>query len=463
MTMPIEIPITMIEIGEESIIQIAPDSRHDGLPAGRTLHPISGLPNINDRISELDKMLKLWEGQSTPNPATQRNVYIRLKEVGKRVVALLPGENITSLCKLQSPENGSSMWRRILVYTDSGSSTIPIEAMWSDESFGGNPIKFVAANPGIPLSIVRHLGLEPVAPMVIEKGQPMRMLVVFSNPCDQRLCLGSITAHDSVLKFDNQLHNEQQALNDQLGDLVRLGQLQLHFLIGKESDQDNSVVYKGQVRARPGQQLFWSIEQEHNRDLQSLFLQLLGTESWHILHYFGHGEGNTNPELVLRPGHNLSSVKLGEQISKMPRIVILNACDSATPVDQHAPVPTGFATIFLLHETVNLICMQTKVTPKTATLITREVYSRLSRSLFTRQMDFEEALYEVRKRIHDDQDPRLDFFCPVLYSRPVNGSIFNYNDERLKIWELIRGEKLSLNPMKLLKVIRWCSILDESK
>jgi hypothetical protein len=52
-------------------------------------------------------------------------------------------------------------------------------------------------------------------------------------------------------------------------------------------------------------------------------------------------------------------------------------------------------------------------------------------------MDFEEALYAIRRKVYDtDQPPQLDFFCPVLYARPVNGPIFKYQDDRMDVWRL---------------------------
>jgi len=385
--------------------------------------------------------------------------------MGSSVYTLLPGESMQSLLKLGNHEDGPIAWRRILVYTDSVSSTIPIETMWSDEHFEGQPIEFVAANPAIPVSIVRHLGLEATIPMAIQSGKPLKMLVVFSNPRDEDRSLGEIGLENGHLDFTECLSEEKQALNDQLSSLVRLNLLDIHFLVG-DGCENSPVVYRGRVQPK-GSQVLWLAKPVRSGDLRGLLLTLLRSEVWHILHYFGHGTGGRDPELVLRPGHSLSCTEMGHQITQMPRLVTINACESSTPANLNAPVLTGFATLFLMRGTVNLVCMQMKVTPETATLTTRALYNKLSRSLFSRQMDFEEAFYEVRQQAHNSQNPRLDFFCPVLYSRPVNGRIFEYDDDRLGMWEAIVAGRLPWHPVKfwspvkLWKTRAWCSKLKE--
>lgn len=448
----IEIPITIIHHTKAGYIQIAPAQQFDRLPAARQLDP----------DSSVEPELAIWQG-SPANQAAQANLRERLEEVGSRVYTLLPErESLQSILDLRGQEDDSTVWRRILVYTDSESSRILIETMWSDEVFEGESLGFVVANHTIPISIVRHLGLESTASLKIESRKSLQMLVVFSNPQDENQRLGRITVEDDSLVFEGCLYEERQALDAQLHSLVRLNLLELHFLVGDERYPNNSVVYQGQVQLRSNQP-FWKVETTYSCDLRNIFLKVLGGVNWHLLHYFGHGAGNIDPELVLRPGSNLSCKEIGQKISQMPRLVILNACESANPAGLNAPVLTGFATLFLLRGTVNLICMQMRATPKTATLVTRELYHRLSQSLFTRQMDFEEALHEVRRQFHDPQDPRLDFFCPVLYARPVNGPIFAYQDDRLDVWRLIKAKELTLNPRKLVRVASWSSRLNEIK
>lgn len=441
----IEIPITIVNTGT-GYVQIAPSPGFDRLPASRPLHPDLGF----------ERELVNWE-RNPANQAARDNLQERLEEVGRSVYTLLPGESLQSILNLGGLRDNPNVWWRVLVYTDSISSQIPVEVLWSDEYVGGQPMGFVDASDVIPLSIVRHLGLEPTAPMAIERRKPLRMLVVYSNPKETGWRLGEVTVKNDCLDFQEQssLWGEKQALDGQLKDLVRLGLLEIHFLVGDGRSQDGSAVYQGRFRYQAGQ-TSWKVEQKHGCHLRDILLRFLGSKTWHILHYFGHGAGGSGgPELALRPGNNLLLTDI--TIRRMPRIVILNACESANPADPAAPVLTGFATFFLLHGTVNLVCMQRNVTPKTATLTTQALYYRLARSLFTRQMDFEEALHKVRQQVHNQADPRLDFFCPVLYSRPVDGPTFDYQDNRLRTWRSIRRqEQLPWNPVKLCKVVSWC-------
>jgi len=455
MQAPIEIPITIVHHTETGYIQIAPAQQFNRLPAARQLSP---------ELS-VEPELRTWQRNPT-NRAAQDDLRERLEEVGNRVYTLLDRESLQSILDIQGQKNNSLIWRRILVYTDRNASQIPIETMWSDERPPeGESLGFVVANHAIPISIVRHLGMEPTASLEVESGLPLQMLVVFSNPQQEHRSLGEVIVEDGGLTFEGHLLEEKGALDAQLGALIQLNLLEIQFLVGNESNHNNSVVYQGRVQLRNGQP-YWKVEEANTCDLEDTFLVLLSSMNWHILHYFGHGAGNEDPELVLRPGHNLSCEAIGQKITQLPRVVILNACESATPVGTNTPVLTGFATLFLLRGTVNLICMQMRVTPNTATLTTEQLYYRLSKSLFTRQMDFEESLYEVHKLVYNSP-PRLDFFCPVLYARPVNGPIFAYQDDRLEVWKAIMEGRLPWSPVRfwsptrLLKARSWCLRLRE--
>ena len=61
----------------------------------------------------------------------------------------------------------------------------------------------------------------------------------------------------------------------------------------------------------------------------------------------------------------------------------------------------------------------------------------------------------MRQEVNNLNNPRLDFFCPVLYYRPVNGPIFKYADDRLATWQMIATKSLPVNPMTLLQALRW--------
>lgn len=446
MMMPIEIPITVIKNGQ-NYTQIVPSPAHDMYPEGRELKPVS-----------LDARFTAWLKRPDLRNTREQTKEL-LVNVGKNVLNIRKDE-LLPLLQLGTPghseANSPIPKRRILTYTDSASSTIPFETLYSDDEYLG-PINFITANSHFLVSIVRHLGLEATKSLEINSKKNLQMLIIFSNPEEHAKKLGDVWFDDAKneIGFSGCLDDEKKALEQQLGILIQLGLLEAHFLVGDETSKS---VYSGQVLY--DSRLLWRATKQQN-SLQGVFLNYLNKDTdnnsgcyWHILHYFGHGVGNENPELELIPGNNLSCTDLGNKVSRTPRIVILNACITAFPTDFNAPTPTGFATIFLKRGTVNLICMQEKVTPQTATLTTKEVYRRLSYSLFTRQYDFEEALYEVRKKVYDH---RYDFFCPVLYARPVDGPIFAYKDKRLSLWNSVvrGGGGLPLNPIKLGKIISW--------
>jgi hypothetical protein len=273
MTTSAETPITIVSVGND-YYQIMPAPQYDRLPAGRHLTPHLGIgPTLIN-----------WENHPA-NGAAQRNLLARLEDVGRSVYSLFPGENLKDILQLEenqgeAPQSmpateeakmalpGSAgnvgrvliraieRWlrkaalhdnnaaqvgrppqikRRILIYTDSGGSRIPIEAMWSGETSRAGRIGFIAANPGIGVSIVRHLGLEPTTPVVVKKRQPLCMLIVFSNPAPG-YSLGTIAATADGLVFTGSLKGEAAALDSELRDLVQLKRLEIHFLIGDESE-----------------------------------------------------------------------------------------------------------------------------------------------------------------------------------------------------------------------------------
>ncbi|MCB0166648.1 MAG: CHAT domain-containing protein [Anaerolineae bacterium] len=456
----LEIPITIVHT-ENGFTQIAPTTGPGKLPAARNLDL------EQSDIEQLAVYLENWMGKT--NPTARERLEKELKDVGLKAIKPLSGEELNTILDLSEAQ---ITWRRILVYTDAESSKIPVEAMFTKENYplGGGETGFVATHHSTYVSIVRHLGLEAENTMLIKANEPLQMLVVFSNLQDSGLSLGEIQVNeDDCLNFQGQLEAEKQALDKTLETLVRLRLLEINFLVGDES---KSTVYGGKVWFdQTKNQSCWEITSKPEVEgkavsLGKRFLDYLEQKTWHILHYFGHGNAiGDAPQLVLRPGENLSSDTIDRQVESsnnqrakpMPRIVILHACDTASPADSKVPVLTGFATMFLLKGTVNLVCMQMKITPETAIMTTQALYNRLSQTLFTNQMDFEEALYEVRKRAHDLD--RLDFFCPVLYARPVNGPIFDYQDNRLDVWKRIQVKELSLNPKTLLKVAWWSSRL----
>lgn len=459
MSTPIEIPIIIVHTGETGFTQIAPTSGPDRLPAARVLDLTQ--PDIEELVGHLQTWIN-----NPDNHTAQTRLKNHLRRTGKKSIKRLLHESLGSILNLSAQEG----WRRILVYTDSESSKIPLEAIFLDsgETLAGGEIGFITTNHNWQVSIVRHLGLEATDPMPIKKNQPLQMLIVFSNPNEPGYRLGSIYEKDGCVEFEDHLEDEQRALDDTLGPLIRLNLLELYFLIGNEA---NSTVFDGQVKFNHSRnQLCWRITNKHERNeeiipsLKDIFINRLNQRTWHILHYLGHGDvSSTSPQLVLRPGDNLSSNAIGQlvenengqQATSMPRLVVLNACESASSANSNVPVLTGFATVFLMRGTVNLVCMQMKVTPETATLTTRTLYGKLLMSLFTDQMNFEEALLEFRRAAYGKG--RLDFFCPVLYARPVNGPIFDFQDGRLDTWKQIigikKGNRLPWNPKSLRRMM----------
>jgi hypothetical protein len=212
----------------------------------------------------------------------------------------------------------------------------------------------------------------------------------------------------------------------------------------------------------------WRDSENHNSAglAQRLIAELTGSELLHVWHYFGHGVVQAQgPALETAPGDDLSCTELAQPLTltAAPRVVVLNACDSALPLAAHdgSAALTSFATVLLKRGTAALICMLKEVSPPTASATTEAVYRKLAESLFTNPLGLEDALHDVRMAIHDPDKPRWDFFCPVLYRRRVeNEALFEYSDRRLTVWKMIQESKLTpVWPWYLYKAAIWSGVL----
>jgi hypothetical protein len=395
------------------------------------------------------------------DPASNRrreNLRDDLERVGRELI----GGNVLDLLGIDAA--GS---RRVWVYTDSDASKLPIEAAYSDAIVGGGPLQYLVANENLRISFIRHLGFDPLPGLRIAKHRPLQMLVVFSNPGN----LGAVTLEDgNLLRLTGSLQGDRAALERALGDLCRLNLLRIRFLVG---DEEGQRVYAGEVvsAGKRSTELIWRVAEERDDAAgaglaQRILEALTGAEAVHVWHYFGLGVVQAaGPALVTVPGDCLGSDMLAQAISggRSPRIVILNACDSALPMGVRggSAALTGFATVLLQRGTAALVCMLKQVRPDTASAATRAMYTELAGSLFTDPLALENALHDLRKAVHHPDNPRLDFFCPVLYRRRVEKeTLFEYSDRRVAVWKMIRERKLTPAwPWHLWTAARWSTSL----
>lgn len=127
MAAPLEIPLTLI--GQNGgFVGIAPAARYDRLPASHTV----AIDNI--LLDKLHQSLAQWMIAPANPVANLRNL---LQQIGGNIFAPT-NETLTRLLKLDDQTLGQ--WRRILIYTDSDASTIPVEVLWSGEQFNGNAL-----------------------------------------------------------------------------------------------------------------------------------------------------------------------------------------------------------------------------------------------------------------------------------------------------------------------------------
>jgi len=403
-----------------------------------------------------------WMGNQ--NKTTARRFGTQLANIGQ---SMLAGDlaDMLQLREATSAKPPDRLLIRVLMYTDEEAGRLPVEAIYrsfdnGNELLGGGPLGFLGINQTRNISIVHQLGLEPLASIELKKAEPLRMLVVFSNPVDAQTKLGQVTENGKLLTFDGALQNERDALEAALGELCRLDLLKIDFLVG-DGDRPNGTVYAGEVCSLADQpNLAWQIKTPLTGETASLADELVtklkpheASAPYHMLHWFGHGvETENGSGLFTTPGDVLTPADIN--FTPTPPITVLAGCHTAVPFGNAAGQPVrSFASVLLSRGTAVLVAMQTYVTPETATATTKAVYEALVSDLFSDPLAIEWALLNLRRDLFATRN--LDFFVPRLYVRSVAGPLFDYADDRRAIWKSITTGGLPRSPFKLRKILQW--------
>lgn len=354
--------------------------------------------------------------------------------------------------------------RRLAVSADAEACRLPVEALTSGS-------RLLAAEANAAFSVVRRIGPEPAGPRQIPgeprrlqrlngpPAQPLRMLIVFS--CDDSLGRLAEQECGSELTFvpAGEQHGrlapargrkcpaeaERLALDRALAPLVRRGWLEVHFHAGCACGNGSPPHLITGKLTPAWRKVRWEIGAElpgaRAGSLHAALAERFLGEKWDIFHYFGHGrEGAGGPALALEPeAAPLTPADINVWLDKRvsgdpwrsdsaPRIVTLQACGAAGGANAAID---GFPGAFCKWGTNVFIGSQMRLSPDTATAVTRHVYRELAESLFTDPLDAEVGMHQARL----ERRSSADYFCPVIYSRPVNGPIFRYEDKRLERWQ----------------------------
>ena len=161
----------------------------------------------------------------------------------------------------------------------------------------------------------------------------------------------------------------------------------------------------------------------------------LADETWHVLHYMGHGafeETTGRGTLVLEDaqanGVLVDGATLGILLRDVPslRLVFLNACDTARVGRLQGLDPfAGVASAMVLAGVPAVVAMQFPISDAAAIQFTQRFYPLLARGY-----PVDTAVAEGRRSVRMANHDTLEWGTPVLYMRSPNGEIFHVRSEQ---------------------------------
>ena len=160
----------------------------------------------------------------------------------------------------------------------------------------------------------------------------------------------------------------------------------------------------------------------------------LSCESYHVLHYMGHGdfdEASGQGVLVLEDeqgqGTMMHGSTLGVLLRDVPslRLVFLNACETARVAKERGLDPfAGVASALVMAGIPAVVAMQFPISDQAATTFAHKFYALLARG---ERVD--SAVAEGRRAIRLASGHTLEWGTPVLFMRAPEGIIFEVEDE----------------------------------
>ena len=157
----------------------------------------------------------------------------------------------------------------------------------------------------------------------------------------------------------------------------------------------------------------------------------LQAESWHIIHFIGHGDFDTdrdegvlaleNDSGRLNPVPAESVVDLLHEAQPMPRLVVLNACESST--SSQSDLFSGVAAALVRGGVTAVTAMQFEISDQAAIAFSRGFYTAIGHG---RSVD--EAVRSGRVAILGLGADSLEWITPTLYLRGQEGHLFDLTD-----------------------------------
>ncbi len=150
-------------------------------------------------------------------------------------------------------------------------------------------------------------------------------------------------------------------------------------------------------------------------------------ESWHMLHFIGHGGFDSETEegtiaLANEDGsaNHLSSTQLGRMLegNHSLRLVVLNSCEGAKTSDEDIFSSAGAS---LIRKGIPaVVSMQYEITDLAALEFSRTFYEKIANGL-----PIDTALQKARKAITFADKNSVEWATPVLHMRSTDGRLFD--------------------------------------
>ncbi|HUC56925.1 MAG TPA: CHAT domain-containing protein [Streptosporangiaceae bacterium] len=329
------------------------------------------LGDLTARCSELQQALTLSAAGSDSLAAETGHL---VREVGEQLFAVLLGSGqVAGIYRANAAlaiDRGASL--RVVLRAEAPElAALPWEAMY-DEVRGA----YLARRD----QLVRNLPM-PTAPAPLQVGRPLRILGIASSPDGQP-----------------------------------------PVSIDKERDLLASALA---VPLRDG-----SIEVDWAAPTWNAVLDRMLSNEWHVIHYVGHGstrgwQGESVLILTSEDG-SPDPIEAGRftdllyQAKPMPRLIVLNSCQGATPPARSASLFSATAMALIRGGACAVAAMQYKITDRASLRFARAFYTAIAEG---RAVD--EAVSAGRIGILGSGSHTFEWITPVLYLRNDQTRLFD--------------------------------------
>ncbi|MEQ1726355.1 MAG: CHAT domain-containing protein [Sphingopyxis sp.] len=169
-----------------------------------------------------------------------------------------------------------------------------------------------------------------------------------------------------------------------------------------------------------------NVEVDFVEPVKAKILDQLAQEDYHVLHYMGHGDFDSDHGGMLLlenddgSAHLVSATDFAAWLHDEPlRLVFLNACSTGATPERSGPHPyTGVAAALINNGVPAVVAMQFPISDQAAIDFARTFYVRISQGL-----PVDAAAAEGRKALYSNE--ATEWITPVLYLRAGDGNLFS--------------------------------------